>query len=100
MTLKININTSEDIEFEAALLLSPASNYSDGPVKGERPAIRWAMVRLPATIIRSGVFNIKDVPKEATRAQAIAVARSILFGGDCLCTTAIDFILETYADEP
>jgi hypothetical protein len=99
MSLNIKVASSEDIEFEGALLLAPASNYSDGITKGFRPAIRWAMVKMPNIISRSGLFNIKGEVKQPTPSAAFNKASERLFAGDCMCSALVDYMLETYADE-
>ena len=99
MDININISSSSDVAFESALLFAPISNYSDGQDRGFRPAIRQALVRLPKTILRSGMFNIKDHDSEDTADKAIAVASSCLITGECICTEMVDQMLETYERE-
>jgi len=97
--MKINISTSEDITFEGGLLLGAASNYSDGIDRGFRPAIRWAMIKIPNTVIRSGLFNLKNETAKETSGEAVARAREVLFTGDCLCAALVDQMLEVYERE-
>lgn len=99
MDIKVNIATSGDVIFEAVFVFAPASNYSDGIDKGFRPAIRWAAVRLPNTIIRSGMMNLKGCAAEATPKEAVAAARVVLFDGDCICSAMVDAFLEKYERE-
>jgi hypothetical protein len=99
MSLNIKVSTSEDIEYRVALLLGDASNYSDGQTKGFRPSIRFAMVTLPTSVTRSGLFNIKNEAKQDSPAEALAIALSKLLEGDCICSDIVDRMLETWADE-
>lgn len=100
MQIKVTLHTSEDVIFEGALLLAPVSNYSNGEDKGERPAIRWAMMRLSDNLMRGGLFNIKGLPSEDTAEKAVAVARTALFDGDgCMGLSIVDAILEEYERE-
>ena len=99
MDIKVNVTSSGDIIFEGALLIAPASNYSDGIDKGFRPAVRWAIMRLPNNITRSGMMNLKDHDAEPTPAKAIASARATLFDGDCICYELVDMMLEKYERE-
>lgn len=97
MDVKINIATSGDVIFEGALLFAPTSNYGDGEGRGERPAIRWAMIRLPDIIMRSGLFNIKGLDPEDTAEEAATAARNALFGN--MCPGIVDAVLEEYERE-
>jgi hypothetical protein len=99
MSTVIKVQTYEDIDFEAALLLAPAANYSDGPTPGFRPAIYFALLEMPANIHASGMFNLKDEDKQETSNEAKIRARTYLFGENCLCQAAINYILETYSSE-
>jgi hypothetical protein len=99
MSITIKTESVEDIEFEGSLLFAPVSNYSDGPEPGFRPAIFFALVELPGNIHASGMFNLKDEAKQDTPDAARLRARTYLFGENCLCQAAVNYILETYASE-
>jgi hypothetical protein len=99
MSTTVKIETVEDIEFEGALLFAPASNYSDGPNPGFRPAIFFALVELPNNMHASGMFNLKNEAKQDTPDAAKIVARTYLFSDNCICQAAINYILETYSSE-
>jgi hypothetical protein len=109
MSVTIKITTSEDIEYEGVLLFAPAANYSDGPEPGFRPAIRFALLEIPSVvharlempsnIHASGLFNLKDEDKQETLEAAKNIAREYLFSDNCLCQSAINHILETFAAE-
>ncbi|MHC4649063.1 MAG: hypothetical protein ACYTBJ_26725 [Planctomycetota bacterium] len=99
MTLKVDIKTSEDIEFMGAIVFAPASNFSDGPDTGFRPAMSFVLIELSNKVHASGMFNITDEGPQDAPGKAVAIAADYLWGENCICEAAIKYILEKYAAE-
>jgi hypothetical protein len=96
MADKFVVRIDSDEDWDYIFAVKAVSNYSDGVVKGERPAVKWVYARLPQNVLKSGIMNIKDEPKLSTRSEAISRALELLPDE---IVVAVDMWLETYADE-